>query len=44
MLLKNCHVGNGSQSKHNIQQTKRTSVQSYAAYLGPNKILLSSNF
>ena len=35
MLLKNCHVGNDSQSKHNIQQTKRTSVQSYAAYLGP---------
>ena len=35
VLLKNCHVGNDSQSKHNIQQTKRTSVQSYAAYLGP---------
>ena len=44
IFLKNGHVGNDSQSNHNIQQTNRTDMQSFVAYLGPNKILSFSNF
>ena len=44
IFLKNDHVGNDSQSNHNIQQTSRTDMQSFVAYLGPNKILSFSNF
>ena len=44
IFLKNDHVGNDSQSNHNIQQTSRTDMQSFVAYLEPNKILSFSNF
>ena len=44
IFLKNGHVGNDSQSNHSIQQTNRTDMQSFVAYLGPNKILSFSNF
>ena len=44
IFLKNDHVGNDSRSNHNIQQTSRTDMQSFVAYLGPNKILSFSNF
>ena len=44
IFLKNGHVWNDSQSNHNIQQTNRTDLQSFVAYLGPNKILSFSNF
>ena len=44
IFLKNGHVGNDSRSNHNIQQTNRTDMQSFVAYLGPNKILSFSNF
>ena len=44
IFLKNGHVRNDSRSNHNIQQTNRTDMQSFVAYLGPNKILSFSNF
>ena len=44
IFLKNGHVGNDSRSNHNIQQKSRTDMQSFVAYLGPNKILSFSNF
>ena len=44
IFLKNGHVWNDSQSNQNIQQTNRTDLQSFVAYLGPNKILSFSNF
>ena len=44
IFLKNGHVGNDSQSNHSIQQTNRIDMQSFVAYLGPNKILSFSNF